>query len=52
VIVHQWIDSGIGDTFWSQATAAVVTAAGTDIRLGTTSPIQARWNFAMVEIVP
>ena len=51
-MVHQWVDSGIGDTFWTQATAGPVANAGTNVRLGTTAPTQDRWNFAVVEIVP
>jgi len=50
-IVHQWVDSGVGDTFWTQASGVIVNA-GTSVQLATAAPTQDRWNFALVEIVP
>jgi hypothetical protein len=52
VMVHQWVDSAVGDTFWVQASAGVIPNAGTTVQMGTTGPTQDRWNFALVEIVP
>jgi hypothetical protein len=52
VMVHQWVDSAVGDTFWIRASAGVIVNAGTTVQMGTTAPTQDRWNFALVEIVP
>ena len=52
LMVHQWVDSAIGDTFWTQATASAITNSGTTVQLGTTAPTQDRWNFVVAEIVP
>jgi hypothetical protein len=51
-MVHQWVDSGVGDTFWVQAWPGMVANSGTNVRLGVTAPTADRWNFAIVEIVP
>jgi beta-lactam-binding protein with PASTA domain len=51
-MVHQWVDSPVGDTFWVQSTAARIDVAGTTVTLGVTAPTSDRWNFAVVEIVP
>jgi subtilisin family serine protease len=50
-MVHQWIDTSVGDTFWVQAFAAAATA-GTPVTLNDTSPTNHQWNFAAVEILP
>ena len=52
VMVHQWVDTAINDTFWVQSWASPVAAAGTSVMLSTTAPTSDRWNFAAVEIVP
>jgi hypothetical protein len=50
VLVHQRIDTQVGDTYWVQSTAAPSTAfALVDIR--DTSPTADQWNYAAVEIV-
>jgi hypothetical protein len=50
MMVHQWVDTGVGDTFWVQALSGPV-AAGSLVQLNDTSPTTDRWNFAVVEIV-
>ena len=50
-MVHQWIDTSVGDTFWVQALAASATA-GAPVTLNDTSPTNHQWNFAAVEILP
>jgi beta-lactam-binding protein with PASTA domain len=52
VMVHQWVDSVAGDTFWVQAWSGSVASAGTTVRLNDTAPTTDRWNFAAVEVVP
>jgi beta-lactam-binding protein with PASTA domain/glucose/arabinose dehydrogenase len=49
-LAHQWVDTGVGDTFWVQATSSpVVTPSAVQIR--DTSPTTDRWNLAGVEIL-
>ncbi|HVD94174.1 MAG TPA: PASTA domain-containing protein, partial [Vicinamibacterales bacterium] len=50
-IVHQWIDTSMGDTFWVQSRTAAVAAAGTVTTLDATSPSTNRFNFAAIEIL-
>jgi VCBS repeat-containing protein len=50
-MVHQWLDTASGDTYWVQALSTPVTAPG-PVRLNDTSPTTDRWNMAAVEIVP
>ena len=50
-MVHQWVDTTVGDTFWLQASSALTTA-GSLVRLDDTSPTTDQWNFTAVEIVP
>jgi hypothetical protein len=52
VMVHQWVDTYTGDTYWVQAWASPVATAATSITLSAASPTTDRWNLAAVEIVP
>jgi Big-like domain-containing protein/PASTA domain-containing protein/lysyl oxidase len=51
VMVHQWVDTAIGDTFWVQARSGQIAASGTLVTINDTSPTNDRWNLASVEIV-
>jgi hypothetical protein len=51
-MVHQWIDTSTGDTYWLQALAAAVATHGTSVTLNDLTPTTDRWNFAAAEIVP
>jgi beta-lactam-binding protein with PASTA domain len=51
-MVHQFVDTLVGDTFWVQQRVGTVASAGTVVQLNATSPTNDRWNFAIVEIVP
>jgi hypothetical protein len=50
VLVHQRIDTQVGDTYWVQSTAAPSTAYAL-VDIHDTSPTADRWNYAAVEIV-
>jgi beta-lactam-binding protein with PASTA domain len=50
-MVHQWVDSAVGDTFWVQSRTAAVAASGTLTTLNATAPTTDRWNFAAIEIL-
>ena len=47
----QWIDTGTGDTFWVQSTAAPSTAPGL-VTIHDNAPTNDRWNYAAVEVTP
>ncbi len=49
-LVHQRIDTAVGDTFWVQSTVAPSTANGL-VTIHDTQPTNHRWNYAAVEIV-
>ncbi len=51
-MVHQWVDSGVGDTFWTQCENAATVTAGAVVTLSDTAPTADRSNFAAVEIIP
>src|SRR5439155_10438179 len=50
-IVHEWVDTSVGDTFWTQAATAPIAAAGTVVHVGDAAPDTDQWNFAAVEIL-
>jgi hypothetical protein len=50
VLVHQRVDTQVGDTFGVQSTSAPSTANGL-VQIGGTSPANDRWNLASVEMV-
>ena len=49
-IVHEWVDTATGDSFWSQSTSSAVAAASTVVAFGDSAPINDRWNLVAVEI--
>jgi hypothetical protein len=51
VIVHQRVDTAVGDTFWVQSTTAPNTTAGT-VDIHDSAPTSDQWNYAAVEVVP
>jgi len=50
VLVHQRIDTGTGDTYWVQSTAAPSTATAL-VDIHDNAPTNDRWNYAAVEVV-
>jgi len=50
VLVHQRVDTAVGDTFWVQSTTAPSTANGL-VDIHDTQPTNDQWNYAVVEIV-
>ena len=50
-VVHQWVNSAAGDTFWAQSQARQTPAAGTSVSLGATAPTTGHWNLAAVEVL-
>jgi hypothetical protein len=51
-MVHQWLETTLGDTYWVQRLTNPVSAAGSLVTINDTSPASDRWNLAVVEVVP
>jgi hypothetical protein len=49
-LLHQRVDTSVGDTYWVQATIAPSTANAL-VDIHDSSPTTDRWNYAAVEIV-
>lgn len=49
-LVHQKVDTTVGDTFWVQSTTSPSAANGL-VDIHDTQPTNDRWNYAAVEIV-
>jgi hypothetical protein len=49
-LVHQRVDSQVGDTYWVQSTTAPSTAYAL-VDIHDTSPTTDQWNYAAVEII-
>jgi hypothetical protein len=50
VTLDQWVDTGSGDTYWSQYTNNPTGAAGSVINVGDTAPTNDRWDLVAVEL--
>jgi beta-lactam-binding protein with PASTA domain len=50
--VHEFVDTAVGDTFWVEAAAGTIPAAGASVTLGATAPTSDQWNLAIVELTP
>ncbi|HUI49196.1 MAG TPA: hypothetical protein VL119_10895, partial [Acidimicrobiia bacterium] len=50
-MVHQFVDTGTGDTYWTQSLSAPTAASGTGVTLADTAPTADRWNFTAVEVL-
>jgi N,N-dimethylformamidase beta subunit-like protein/uncharacterized protein DUF4082/Big-like domain-containing protein len=51
LLVHQWLDTSFGDTYWVQRISTPVATLGTKVTINDTAPTGDQWNFAAVEIV-
>jgi hypothetical protein len=50
-MLDQWINTGIGDTYWSQYTNSPTGAAGSVVNASDTAPTTDRWNLVAVELL-
>jgi hypothetical protein len=50
MLIHQRVDTGVGDTFWVQATTQPSVAGGI-VTIHDNAPTTDQWNYAAVEIV-
>ena len=51
VMLDQWLNTGTGDTYWSQYTNHPTGKAGTRVSVRDTAPTNDNWNLAAVELV-
>jgi len=51
VMLDQWVDTAIGDTYWSQYTNQPTGAAGSVVTMNDTAPTNDHWNMASVELL-
>jgi hypothetical protein len=51
VTLDQWLNTGTGDTYWSQYTNHPTGTAGTHVSVADAAPTNDRWNLAAVELV-
>ena len=51
VMLDEWLDSGPGDTFWSQYTNQPTGPAGTHVTVSELAPTNDHWDLAAVELI-
>jgi hypothetical protein len=49
-MVHQWVNTTTGDTYWVQQLTNPIAAGGTSVSINDTAPTADRWNFTAVEV--
>jgi len=50
-MLEQWVNTGVGDTYWSQYTNNPTGASGTVVTVNDSAPTTDRWNLVAVELV-
>jgi len=51
-MMHQWVDTGMDDTFWVQRSLTRIAEANTTVTINALAPTADRWNLSAVEVVP
>jgi hypothetical protein len=51
-MVHQYLATASGDTFWVQRQTSITSLASTTITINDTAPTSDRWNLSAVEVLP
>jgi hypothetical protein len=51
VMLDQWVNTSVGDTYWRQYTNQPTGPAGSVITVSDTAPTNDRWNLVAVELV-
>ncbi len=51
VMLNQWLDSGSGDTFWTQYTNQTTGPAGSRVKVSDLAPAHDHWDLAAVELI-
>jgi hypothetical protein len=50
VMLHQYLDTSTGDTYWSQYTGQITGPTGETVTMNDTAPTADQWNMAAVEL--
>ena len=50
-LLHHWVDTSVGDTFWVQSRAQPTPNAGTAVNIDDIAPAGDQWNLAAVEVL-
>jgi Bacterial Ig domain/Lysyl oxidase len=50
-MLDQWVNTGSGDTYWSQYTSQTTGPAGTVVSAGDVAPTNDQWNLVAFELV-
>ena len=50
IMLHQYLNTSTGDTWWVQANNANTPASGTAVTMNDTAPTNDKWNFVAVEV--
>ena len=50
-MIHQWIETTLGDTYWVQRTASPIGASGSAVTVNDLAPTSDRWNLTAVEVL-
>jgi hypothetical protein len=50
-MVHQWVETTTGDTYWAQRITSPIATAGTRATINDTAPTSDQWNLTVVEIL-
>jgi hypothetical protein len=51
VLLNQWLDKPMGETFWSQNTALPNLPSGSHVLINDTAPTNDQWNLVAVEVL-
>jgi RHS repeat-associated protein len=51
-LVHEFVDTGVGDDYWAQRTTGTTGPAGTTVTINDTAPTGDQWNLVAAEITP
>ncbi len=50
-MLDQWLDTGAGDTSWTQYTSVPISPAGSVVTVSDAAPTADRWDLAAVELI-
>lgn len=50
-MVHQWIETTLGDTYWVQRASSPIGAGGSAVTVNDAAPTSDRWNLTALEVL-
>jgi hypothetical protein len=51
VLLDQWVNTSVGDTYWTQYTNTPTGAAGSVVTVSDSAPTSDQWNLVAVELL-